>query len=66
MVSFINKIYLSDNLNSIVKNYDIVICAAPLTKKTEQMLDYNFFKQMKKILSLLTYLEEKLSKQKIY
>lgn len=48
MVSFINKIYLSDNLNSIVKNYDIVICAAPLTKKTEQMLDYNFFKQMKK------------------
>ena len=65
MVSFINKIYLSDNLNSIVKNYDIVICAAPLTKKTEQMLDY-IFKQMKKILSLLTYLEEKLSKQKIY
>ena len=48
LVSFIDKLYLSDNLNNIAKNYDIIICAAPLTKKTKYMLDYNFFKQMKK------------------
>ena len=48
MMSFINKIYLSDNIGAIAKNYDIIVCAAPLTRKTKHMLDYNFFKQMKK------------------
>ena len=47
MVSFINKIYYSDNISAIAKNYDIIVCAAPLTKKTEYILNYNFFKKMK-------------------
>jgi phosphoglycerate dehydrogenase-like enzyme len=47
-LSFINKLYLTGNLNEIAKNYDVIVCAAPLTKKTKHMLDYNFFKKMKK------------------
>ncbi len=48
MMSFINKIYLSDDINNIAKNYDIIVCAAPLTTKTKYMLNYEFFMQMKK------------------
>ena len=48
IVSFIDNIYLSRNINEIAKNYDIIVCAAPLTKKTKDMLDFNFFNQMKK------------------
>ena len=47
-LSFINRLYLTGNLNEIAKNYDVIVCAAPLTKKTKHMLDYNFFKKMKK------------------
>jgi phosphoglycerate dehydrogenase-like enzyme len=48
LVSFINKIYFSNCINKIAKSYDIIICAAPLTNKTIYLLDYNFFKKMKK------------------
>ena len=47
MVSFINKIYLSENIYNIAKNYDIIVCAAPLTKKTKYMLNFKFFNQMR-------------------
>lgn len=47
-LSFINELYLTNNLNEIAKNYDVIVCAAPLTKKTKYSLDYNFFKKMKK------------------
>ncbi len=48
MTSFINRVYYDDNLNELVKNYDIVVCSAPLTKRTKKIFTYSFFKNMKK------------------
>ena len=46
--AFIKKVFYDENINELVKSYDIVICSAPLTSRTEKIFSYTFFKNMKK------------------
>ena len=48
MLSFINNIFFGKDLINRIKDYDIVVCTAPHTKKTYRLLNYPFFKAMKK------------------
>ncbi|MBJ57367.1 MAG: hypothetical protein CMP24_03895 [Rickettsiales bacterium] len=47
MTSFINKAYYEGNINKYANKYDIIVCTAPLTKRTFGLLDYSFFSKMK-------------------
>ena len=46
--SKVENFFQIKKLKSITKNYDVIISAAPLTKKTIKIFDKNFFKSMKK------------------
>ena len=48
MLSILENIYYGAELHNIIKIYDVVACTAPLTEKTYQILNYNFFNRMKK------------------
>jgi phosphoglycerate dehydrogenase-like enzyme len=48
MTSNINNFYEIDAINKICRNYDIIVSAAPLTKKTNKIFSKIFFSKMKK------------------
>lgn len=48
ITSYINNIFYGDKIKNLAKNYDIVVCTAPLTKLTNGLLDYSFFSKMRK------------------
>ena len=48
MSNYINNFFELDKLYNIVKNYDVIISAAPLTKKTYKIFNKVFFNNMKK------------------
>ena len=46
-LSFIKKIFDYGDLNKVIKNFDVIINATPLTKKTKNLFNKNIFKKMK-------------------
>lgn len=48
MNNYINNFFELDKLYNIAKNYDVIISAAPLTKKTYKIFNKFFFNNMKK------------------
>ena len=48
LVSFVDEFYTSEKLLNILPKLDVLICAAPLTKKTSSLINESCFKKMKK------------------
>ena len=48
IVSFVDEFYTSEKLLNILPKLDVLICAAPLTKKTSNLINESCFKKMKK------------------
>ena len=48
LVSFVDEFYTSEKLLNILPKLDVLICAAPLTKKTSNLINESCFKKMKK------------------
>ena len=48
MTNFIKNVYYEAKINNLANQYHIIACTAPLTTVTNSMLDFKFFKKMKK------------------
>lgn len=44
----VGNFYEIDQITKVAKNYDVIISAAPLTKTTTKIFNYDFFNKMKK------------------
>ena len=54
----VGNFYEIDQITKVAKNYDVIISAAPLTKTTTKIFNYDFFnKNEKKTVYLLMYQE---------
>lgn len=62
--SYIRNVFYETKIKDIAGKYDIIACTAPLTAKTSGMLDYEFFKKMKKMSIFINVSRGKIVKTK--
>ena len=48
LISFVDEFYTSEKLLTILPKLDVLVCAAPYTKDTSNLLDEKHFNKMKK------------------